>query len=108
VGRAVVAADEPGGAAGRAVAAGALDPADIEAAAREIVGRPLELDPGIVALDPVEAIATRTVPGGAAPEPMDAMLAACRTEIADAREWIDAERAAIERAEQELVALARR
>jgi hypothetical protein len=39
---------------------------------------------------------------------MDAMLAACRDEADRARRWIEAERAAIERAERELVELARR
>jgi argininosuccinate lyase len=58
-------------------------------------------------LDPREAIATRTVPGGAAPEPMDAMLAGCRDEIARARAWAQHERDAIEQAEQQLVTLAR-
>jgi argininosuccinate lyase len=57
-------------------------------------------------LDPREAIATRTVPGGAAAEPMDAMLAGCRDEIARARAWSQHERDAIEQAEQRLVALA--
>jgi argininosuccinate lyase len=86
-----------------------LEPAGIEAAAREILGRPLDLDPAILAaaLDPVAALATRTVPGGAAPEPMDAMLAATRAAVDDARRWIDAERAAIEQAERDLLALAR-
>jgi argininosuccinate lyase len=95
---------------GRAVAAGPLDPAGLDAAAREVLGRSLDLDPAVLAdaLDPAAAIATRTVPGGAAPEPMDAMLADCRAAVAAAGGWIDAERAALERAEHELVALARR
>jgi argininosuccinate lyase len=69
---------------------------DLEAAARDVPG----------ALDPAAAIATRTVAGGAAPEPMDAMLAGCRDEIARARAWSQHERDAIEQAEQRLVALA--
>jgi argininosuccinate lyase len=69
---------------------------DLEAAAREVPD----------ALDPAAAIATRTVAGGAAPEPMDAMLAGCRDEIARARAWTQHERDAIEQAEQRLVALA--
>ena len=48
------------------------------------------------------------MPGGAAPEPMDSMLADCRDAIARARAWAEHERAAIEDAEQQLVALARR
>jgi argininosuccinate lyase len=104
-----LAAGDPG-AAGESRALGArLEPAPIDAAAEEILGRRLDLDPTILAaaLDPVAALATRTVPGGAAPEPMDAMLAATRTAVADARRWIDAERTAIEQAERDLVALAR-
>ncbi len=92
---------------GRAVAAGGLDAAALDAAAHEILGRPLGADVSH-ALDPVAAIATRTVPGGAATEPMDAMLAECRTAVDEARRWIDDERAAIERAEHDLVALARK
>jgi argininosuccinate lyase len=90
---------------GRAAAAGGLDATALDAAANELLGRPLGVDVS-PALDPAAAIATRTVPGGAAPEPMDAMLAACRQAIDDARRWIDAERTAIERAERELVTLA--
>jgi len=95
---------------GRAVAtAGRLDAAALDAAAAELLGRSLELPDDVVAdaLDPLAALATRTVPGGAAPEPMDAMLADCRAAVADARAWIDAERAGIAEAEERLVALAR-
>jgi hypothetical protein len=38
---------------------------------------------------------------------MEAMLGDCRGAVADARRWIDAERAATSAAEDELVALAR-
>jgi argininosuccinate lyase len=72
----------------------ASDPA---AAARDAPG----------ALDPAAAIGTRTVPGGAAPEPMDAMLAGCHDEVARARAWLERERDAIEDAERRLVELAR-
>ena len=95
---------------GRAVAtAGRLDAAALDAAAAELLGRSLELPDDVVAdaLDPLAALATRTVPGGAAPEPMDAMLADCRAAVADARAWIDAERAGIAEAAERLVALAR-
>ncbi|HWM08563.1 MAG TPA: lyase family protein [Solirubrobacteraceae bacterium] len=94
---------------GRALAAGPVDAMALDAAAREVLGRPLDLDPALVAgaLDPAAALAARTVPGGAAPEPMDAMLARCRETVDGARGWIDAERSAIEAAERDLVALAR-
>ena len=103
---------------GRAVAAAAdsgrgpeaLDAGALELAAREVLGRPIAVDPALVAraLDPEAALATRTVAGGAAPEPMDAMLGECRAAIERARVWHAAERAAVETAERELLALARR
>jgi argininosuccinate lyase len=95
---------------GRAVASpGALDASALDVAAAELLGRRLELAEGVVAdgLDPARALATRTVPGGAAPQPMDAMLSDCRGAIADARRWIDVERTAISTAEDELIAAAR-
>ena len=59
------------------------------------------------ALDPAAALAARTVPGGAAPEPMDAMLAECRAAVADARRWAEVTRMERGRAEDQLVELAR-
>jgi argininosuccinate lyase len=91
----------------RAVAAGGLDPARLEAASREVLGRPLGADVSH-ALDPVAAIGSRTIPGGAAPEPMDSMLADCRDAVGRARAWVERERGAVEDAEQRLVALARK
>jgi len=58
-------------------------------------------------LDPAAALAARTVPGGAAPEPMDAMLAECRAAVAEARRWAEVTRAERGRAEDQLVELAR-
>ncbi len=58
------------------------------------------------ALDPAEAIATRTVPGGAAPAPMDAMLAETRARIGEAQGRNAAAREAIARAEAELLQVA--
>ena len=93
---------------GHAVAAGRLDGEALEAAAAEILGRPLGLEPALVerALDPSAALATRTVSGGASPEPMDAMLDECRAALAEARAWIDREGQAVESAERELMATA--
>jgi argininosuccinate lyase len=59
------------------------------------------------ALDPAAALAARTVPGGAAPEPMDAMLAECRAAVAEARRWVEVTLAERGRAEGQLVELAR-
>ncbi len=77
---------------GEAVAGGTLDAAA------------LGIDPGV--LDPAAALATRTVTGGAAPAPLDAMLTECRAAVADAEQWIAARREAIAAAEAELIALA--
>jgi len=56
--------------------------------------------------DPHEAIATRTVTGGAAPEPMRRMLDDCRAKISAARERLAEERARIEAAEHALISMA--
>jgi len=87
----------------------ALDAGALEIAAREVLGRPITVDPALVAqaLDPAAALATRTVTGGAAPEPMDAMLGECSAAIEHARERQEAAREAIEAAEHELMVLAR-
>jgi argininosuccinate lyase len=77
---------------GEAVAGGTLDAAA------------LGIDPGV--LDPVAALATRTVTGGAAAAPLDAMLADCHAAVAGAEQWIAERRSEIAAAEQELVALA--
>ena len=58
-------------------------------------------------LDPREAIATRITTGGAAPAPMDAMLAECRAAIEDVRSRAEAARTSVGEAERELLRLAR-
>jgi argininosuccinate lyase len=78
---------------GRAVAGGnPLDPAAFG------------VDPAVV--DPHAALATRTVSGGAAPGPMNSMLAECRTAIAFTSERVSAERDALGAAERDLLAQA--
>ena len=80
----------------------------LDACARLVVGHPLELDPALVAeaLDPVAAIATRIVEGGAAPAPMTRMLADDRAALAHAAEWITAARMRITAARNALLGLA--
>jgi argininosuccinate lyase len=97
------------GCAGRAGPGGRLDAAAIDAAAREVLGRGLELPARAVAdaLDPAACLATRTAPGGAAPAPMDAMLAECREAAAEAQAWEERQRAGAARAEAALVQQAR-
>jgi argininosuccinate lyase len=97
---------------GRAVAdarAPLLDAAALDAAARELLGRELDLDDALVAAaqDPEACIATRTTLGGAARAPMDAMLADCRAALARAHEWSDACGTAAAQAERALVERAR-
>jgi argininosuccinate lyase len=87
---------------GRAVAEhGGLDARALDAAALELLGRPLEVELGD-ALDPAAAIAARTVQGGAAAAPMDAMLGACREELSAARARLAGRRDAIDAAERAL------
>jgi argininosuccinate lyase len=87
----------------------ALDAGALEGAALEVLGRSIAVDPALLAraLDPAEARATRTVAGGAAPEPMDAMLGECRGAIERARERQRSERAGVEAGEHGLIVLAR-
>lgn len=56
--------------------------ADLDAAANEVIGRPLSLHPSDLAdaLDPARIVATRQAPGGAAPEPMAEMIVDIRTQ----------------------------
>ncbi|HET6549840.1 MAG TPA: lyase family protein [Solirubrobacter sp.] len=58
-------------------------------------------------LDPRDAIATRTVTGGAAPAPMDAMLAHAREQIEATRRRAATARQALATAERDLLARAR-
>jgi argininosuccinate lyase len=59
-----------------------LTTADLDVAAMATIGRPLGLHPGEVAaaLDPAAIVATRKAPGGAAAQPMQAMIAQVRAE----------------------------
>jgi argininosuccinate lyase len=90
--------------------AGDLTPTLLDQIALEQIGRPLAIDASTLAdaLDPSTIVSTRRATGGAAPEPMRAMLAevaAGADELAvAARERLDA----AERAEHALVADARR
>ncbi len=87
----------------------ALDAALLDRAAREVLGHELEVDPALVreALDPVAALATRTVPGGAAAAPMAVMLRDCAAAVEGHRRWAETKRAAIAAAEAALLASAR-
>jgi len=90
--------------------AGDLSPTLLDQIAVEQLGRPLAIDAATLAdaLDPSAIVATRVAIGGAASEPMSAMLAEVAVDAdelaAAARERLDA----VDRAERALVAEARR
>jgi argininosuccinate lyase len=90
--------------------AGDLTPAMLDEIAVEQLGRPLGIDGATLAeaLDPAAIVATRVAVGGAAPQPMKAMLAELAADAdalaAAARERLDA----IDRAEHRLLTVARR
>ena len=93
---------------GRAVSFNDVTVEGLRRAASELLDRRLELTPErlAAALDPKQALAARTVTGGAAPAPMDAMLnnARARTKTAQAR--LEQRHAALAAAEDALVAQA--
>jgi argininosuccinate lyase len=99
VGRAVAAAIEQGR------GPEALDAPALDRAAREVLGEPLEVEPALLAdaLDPAAAIATRTVPGGAAAEPVAAMIDHCRSAVGELGSWVAGRRREAARAEQALL-----
>jgi hypothetical protein len=60
------------------------------------------------ALDPRSIVATRIGPGGAAPEPMKAMIAECRELLAGIEAWRNATSQRLSNAETGLLSLAHR
>ncbi|MDO8483781.1 MAG: lyase family protein [Candidatus Limnocylindrales bacterium] len=101
-----------GAAVRRALEAGrdtdGIDAASLDAAALEVHGAPLGLSDGDVrdALDPEAAVSRRTGIGGAAPASVRGLLAERRRALRRQRRWVDARRAAIDRATAALVACA--
>lgn len=82
----------------------------LDDAARHHCGHPLGLAGTdlTAVLDPRQIVMTRTAVGGAAPEAVDAMITSCRTQVADLREATRRWRAALDQAEANLLATARR
>jgi argininosuccinate lyase len=82
---------------------------DLDAAARAILHRPLQLSQAVFAqaLDPATAIAARQVSGGAAPEMLAAMLSECRTALAAHTTWHQQATTHAHEAEQALIRRAR-
>jgi argininosuccinate lyase len=102
VARAVAAADDGGE---------PLTPARLAEAAGEVLGRPLAVDPAVVAaaLDPDRVVAdARQQPGGSAPERVREHAAAVRAEAAAAARWERERRAAATAAVDRLLTTARR
>ena len=95
-----------------AIAAGRrrIGPDDLDRAAAGVLGRPLAADPALVAraLDPAQVVATRTVPGGAAPERVLDHADRLRTKAEVAAAWNRRRRAAALDAEARLLGEAAR
>jgi argininosuccinate lyase len=77
----------------------------LDEAAEAMIGRPLGLDPKVIAeaLDPARIVAARTGPGGAAEAPMAQMIAECREQLADHMRWREATQGRIEASETQLL-----
>jgi argininosuccinate lyase len=86
-----------------------LTTADLDAAAQVILNRPLQLSEAafVQALDPAAAVAARQGIGGAAPEPLAAMLTECRTMLDTCTSWHKKAAARTSAAEEALVRCAR-
>jgi len=85
-----------------------LTAALLDAAAQEILGRPLGLSDAEVRaiLDPKAVVATRQGPGGAAPEQVRAMIDEVRQAVETAEAWQGETAARVAQAEERLVRLA--
>lgn len=92
-----------------------VSPEILDEAAREVLGRPLDLPAGALARlsDPASVVATRTGLGGAAETPVRAMIVECQAAIERAAAWrrgtrerLDASLAALDRLARELASSA--
>lgn len=86
-----------------------LTTADLDAAAQAMLGRPLHLPEQAFAraLDPAAAVAARKDAGGAAPEPLTAMLAECRSTLDTYATWCHQAATSVTVAEEKLLLRAR-
>jgi argininosuccinate lyase len=80
----------------------------IDEAAMAVIGRGLGLPPDAVedVLDPVKIVATRTGLGGAAPSPMNAMIADCHERLRSVGVWRQSSARCLAEAESRLLGLA--
>ena len=90
---------------GRAISENDLTPRGLAGAARDLLNRGLTVseDELAAALDPARALATRTVTGGAASAPMDAMLEHATAAVRDGNDDVERRRNALATAEAELL-----
>jgi argininosuccinate lyase len=77
----------------------------IEEASRAVLGRTVVIPPDCLAraVDPASIVASRLGFGGAAPEPMRAMLGECRGQVLSAEEWRATAAASVQVAEDSLL-----
>lgn len=82
-----------------------VPPAILEAASQEVLGRPLGVPSEKLAAvaDPAAVVATRRGLGGAAAEPVEAMIEECRTALAGHEEFCSRQRRRIAGGEAELL-----
>lgn len=82
-----------------------LTPADLDAVAGAMLNRPLHLSENAFAqaLDPAAAVAARQGIGGAAPEPLSAMLSECRATLSAHTTWCEQASARTVAAEEKLL-----
>ncbi|WP_034287042.1 argininosuccinate lyase [Amycolatopsis benzoatilytica] len=100
-----------GRAVARAIAVGrtTITADDLNRAAEEIAGKPLEVGEDLVrdALDPSRIVSTRTVPGGSAPDRVREHARRLRERTQAAEQWRERQRDRIGETEQRLLAAAR-
>ena len=84
-----------------------ITPEQLSAAAEQLLGRRLEISPSALqnALNPDAALAARITPGGAATEPMAAMLDECERGLREAENWASDCRTELRRLEESLMRL---
>jgi argininosuccinate lyase len=92
----------------RGVSSGEIPSEILDEAAREVLGHSLELSADAVSAlsDPAEVVATRRCLGGAALEPVQAMIKECREAISSSAAWQSRTFNLIENAERRLLQLA--
>jgi argininosuccinate lyase len=82
-----------------------LDPARLDAAAREAIGRPVDVPADALrdALDPAACVLARLQTGSSAPDEVAAMVDDCRSQVAVARRWSAEVGARVRNAERRLM-----